>query len=76
MNAGRGHLAGIPSGERHLIAEGPTGTGKSLAYLVPAIFHATQDPPLRIRVVTATIALQEQLVTKDLPFASSWGSHR
>jgi len=59
----------------HACVEGPTGTGKSLAYLVPAIDHVTRPiptgvrPPLdnRVIVVTANIALQEQLVTKDLP---------
>ena len=57
----------------HLIAEGPTGTGKSLAYLVPAIQWAASDPRLRpinqprAIVVTGNIALQEQLVQKDLP---------
>lgn len=50
----------------HLIAEGPTGTGKSFAYLVPAIYHAVTKGK-RIVVATANIALQEQLVQKDLP---------
>jgi len=49
-----------------LLAEGPTGVGKSFAYLVPAILHAaeTRRPVL---IVTANKALQEQLVEKDLP---------
>lgn len=57
----------------HLIAEGPTGTGKSLAYLVPAIEWATKKEqfqstrPKKVIVVTGNIALQEQLVGKDLP---------
>ena len=52
--------------ESHLIVEAPTGTGKSYAYLVPAIRHALRvgKPVL---VATANIALQEQLVEKDLP---------
>lgn len=50
----------------HLIAEAPTGTGKSIAYSVPAIYHATQRGR-RALIVTANIALQEQLVAKDLP---------
>lgn len=54
------------AGGRHLLAEGPTGTGKSLAYCVPAIWHATQNGR-KVAVVTANIALQEQLHTKDLP---------
>jgi ATP-dependent DNA helicase DinG len=46
----------------HLVAEAPTGSGKSLAYLAPAV--ASQR---RTVVSTATIALQDQLVGKDLP---------
>lgn len=50
----------------HLDAEAPAGTGKSFAYLVPLIDHAltTETPAI---VVTANIALQEQLMNKDLP---------
>jgi len=50
----------------HLLAEGPTGTGKSLAYAVPASYYAwsTGRP---VVIVTANIALQEQIVNKDLP---------
>ena len=48
-----------------LLVEAPTGTGKSVAYLVPAILRVPER--LRTVVVTANIALQEQLVTKDLP---------
>ncbi len=50
----------------HLMAEAPTGTGKGVAYLVPAIQHAVQHDK-RVLVVTGNIALQEQLVGKDLP---------
>jgi ATP-dependent DNA helicase DinG len=50
----------------HLLAEAPTGTGKSVAYLVPAIRHAAEHGK-RVLVVTGNIALQEQLVSKDLP---------
>ena len=46
----------------HLVAEAPTGSGKSLAYLAPAITSGR-----RTVVSTATIALQDQLVGKDLP---------
>lgn len=53
--------------EKHLIVEAGTGTGKSLAYLVPAI-HKTIQEGNRAVIVTANIALQEQLVEKDLPF--------
>ncbi|MGI8662133.1 MAG: ATP-dependent DNA helicase [Acidimicrobiales bacterium] len=49
--------------ERHLVVQAGTGTGKSLAYLVPAIESGS-----RTVVATATKALQDQLVTKDLPF--------
>lgn len=50
----------------HLIVEAGTGTGKSLAYLVPAIMWAVKNKR-RVVVSTATINLQEQLVDKDLP---------
>jgi len=50
--------------ERHLIVQAGTGTGKSLAYLVPAALSARRP----VVVVTATKALQDQLVSKDLPF--------
>jgi len=50
----------------HLLAEGPTGTGKSMAYGIPAALHAfTTEQP--VVIVTANITLQEQLYHKDLP---------
>lgn len=50
----------------HLAVQAGTGTGKSVAYLVPAIARAIeQDTP--VVVSTATIALQRQLVDRDLP---------
>ena len=52
--------------ERHLAVQAGTGTGKSLAYLVPAIRHA-QAHGTTVVVSTATIALQRQLVDRDLP---------
>jgi ATP-dependent DNA helicase DinG len=54
------------AGAHVLLAEGPTGVGKSFAYGVPAILHAatTGRPAL---IVTANKALQEQLAEKDLP---------
>lgn len=50
---------------RHILAEGPCGIGKSKAYGVPAAWLASQGK--RVMIVTASIALQEQLVKKDLP---------
>ena len=53
----------------HLIVEAGTGVGKSFAYLVPAILGAVDhEPRRRVVVSTYTIALQEQLIHKDLPF--------
>ncbi|MHC5071739.1 MAG: DEAD/DEAH box helicase, partial [Planctomycetota bacterium] len=56
----------------HLLAEAGTGIGKSFAYLVPAIQHAVAhrgEGP--VVVSTRTIALQQQLEQKDLPFLQS-----
>ncbi|OJZ73460.1 ATP-dependent helicase [Mycobacterium paraffinicum] len=50
----------------HLVVQAGTGTGKSLAYLVPAILRAIDDDS-PVVVSTATIALQRQLVDRDLP---------
>ncbi len=50
----------------HLVVQAGTGTGKSLAYLVPAIVRALSDDS-PVVVSTATIALQRQLVDRDLP---------
>ncbi len=50
-----------------LLSEAGTGTGKSIAYLIPAIRWAVENRE-RTVVSTNTINLQEQLVTKDLPF--------
>jgi len=78
--------AALRAGE-HLMAEGATGVGKSVGYLVPATYHASLSAerilsarsdrkrpeegedwsPATIIVVTANIALSEQLVMKDLP---------
>ncbi|OBJ20340.1 ATP-dependent helicase [Mycobacterium sp. 1245801.1] len=52
--------------EEHLVVQAGTGTGKSLAYLVPALVHALEDDS-PVVVSTATIALQRQLVDRDLP---------
>jgi ATP-dependent DNA helicase DinG len=50
----------------HLAVQAGTGTGKSLAYLVPAVRHAVTAGST-IVVATATIALQRQLIDRDLP---------
>jgi len=55
----------IETGE-HLAVQAGTGTGKSLAYLVPAIRHAVLTRSTVV-VATATIALQRQLIDRDLP---------
>ena len=52
--------------QHHLLVEAGTGTGKSLAYLVPAIQWAWSNE-LRVVVSTNTINLQDQIVKKDLP---------
>ncbi|HCG14838.1 MAG TPA: ATP-dependent helicase, partial [Micrococcus luteus] len=51
---------------RHLLVQAGTGTGKSLAYLIPALQHAmTQEDP--VVVATATLALQAQIMKRDAP---------
>src|SRR3954471_20221433 len=54
----------------HLIVEAGTGVGKSFAYLVPAILAAVEQRK-KVVVSTHTIALQEQLLRKDIPFLRS-----
>jgi ATP-dependent DNA helicase DinG len=51
---------------RHLVVQAGTGTGKSLAYLVPAVMSGD-----RVVVATATKGLQDQLAGKDLPFLAA-----
>src|SRR5256885_7772617 len=53
--------------KRHLIVEAGTGTGKTLAYLVPAVAAATARGQ-RVVISTGTKNLQEQLMDKDIPF--------
>ena len=55
---------------RHLIVEAGTGTGKTLAYLVPALKFARENGQ-RVIVSTGTKNLQEQLALKDVPFLES-----
>ncbi|HBI26142.1 MAG TPA: ATP-dependent helicase, partial [Peptococcaceae bacterium] len=57
------------SHDQHVIAEAGTGTGKSYAYLIPLSFVLADDA--KAVVSTATIALQEQLLKKDIPFLES-----
>ena len=88
--------------KKHAIIEAGTGTGKSLAYLIPTVLAATADQahqetsessqqpetglrhqsekadgnrPRRIVIATHTIALQEQLVKKDIPVVSAVMPH-
>ncbi len=55
-------VAGALDGGEHLLVQAGTGTGKSLGYLVPALLHHSP-----VVVATATLALQHQLVQRDLP---------
>lgn len=58
--------SGGPSGISHLSVAAGTGTGKSLAYLVPSVLSGK-----RVVVATATKALQDQLAHKDLPLVAA-----
>ncbi|MFN0053403.1 MAG: ATP-dependent DNA helicase [Planctomycetales bacterium] len=78
-------VASAVAARGHLLVEAGTGVGKSFAYLVPAILAATarqgerddEAPPdaerkrTRVVISTHTIALQEQLTTRDIPFLNS-----
>ena len=55
-------VARAMTSHEHLLVQAGTGTGKSLAYLVPALLHDR-----RVVVATATLALQHQLVERDIP---------
>ena len=55
-------VANALSNRHHLMVQAGTGTGKSLAYLVPALVSGR-----KILIATATLALQRQLVERDLP---------
>ncbi len=59
-------VEGLVAGGHRIIQAG-TGTGKSLGYLVPAAVHAISEGGGTVVVSTATIALQRQLMEKDLP---------
>lgn len=60
------------AGDRHLMVEAGTGTGKSLAYLLPAAVWAL-DTGEKVVIATNTINLQEQLWEKDLPLVRRVG---
>lgn len=64
----------IESGE-HLVIQAGTGTGKSLGYLVPAVQHAVEAGE-RVVVSTATLALQRQVLTRDLPLVTQAAAQR
>lgn len=59
-------VAGALANERHLAVQAGTGTGKSLAYLVPALDYALRNDTTVV-ISTATLALQNQLIERDLP---------
>src|SRR5947207_4888091 len=63
-----GAVAEALAGPGHLMVEAGTGVGKSFAYLVPAIQAACARTDGRVVISTHTISLQEQLVSKDIPF--------
>ena len=52
----------------HLLVQAGTGTGKSLGYLTPALARCVETDE-RVVVATATLALQAQLATKDIPLS-------
>ncbi|MBO9554101.1 ATP-dependent DNA helicase [Cellulomonas sp.] len=58
----------LETGE-HLLVQAGTGTGKSLGYLVPAVRHAVVADE-KVVVSTATLALQRQVITRDLPLVA------
>lgn len=62
--------------KQHLVVEAGTGTGKSFAYLVPTILAATAKQGeggkrKKVIISTHTISLQEQLISKDIPFLNA-----
>lgn len=52
--------------KKHLLLEARTGTGKSMAYLIPAIYRALANAE-RVVIASYTINLQDQLWQKDIP---------
>ena len=69
-------VAAAIADQQHLVVEAGTGVGKSFAYLIPAILHANAEKKekenrKRVVISTHTIALQEQLFFRDLPFLNA-----
>ncbi|MCB9079875.1 MAG: DEAD/DEAH box helicase [Anaerolineaceae bacterium] len=60
------NVIGALNESQHLMVEAGTGTGKSMAYLIPAIYWAVQNGQ-RVVISTNTINLQDQLLNKDIP---------
>ncbi len=60
------NVIGALNESHHLMVEAGTGTGKSMAYLIPAIYWAAQNGQ-RVVISTNTINLQDQLLNKDIP---------
>lgn len=56
--------------EKHLLIEAGTGTGKSLGYLLPAIYHSVRTDQ-KVMVSTHTINLQDQLRERDIPLLTT-----
>ena len=63
-------VAGALAEQRHLIVEAPTGVGKTLGYLIPALLYAVRGGRKAV-ISTHTKNLQEQLIQKDFPIARS-----
>ncbi len=53
----------------HLLVQAGTGTGKSLGYLIPTLVRLARGEQERVVLATATLALQSQLASKDIPTA-------
>ncbi len=63
-------VAGALKNHRHLIAEAGTGLGKTLAYLLPAALHVSENRE-RLVISTYTLNLQQQIMEKDLPLLNA-----
>jgi len=67
-------VANSLSNSQHFMVEAGTGTGKSFAYLIPAVEWAVKNS-MRVVISTNTITLQDQLIKKDIPdLAAALGS--